>query len=207
MSGSGKTSLARALVGLWPPLGGDIRLDGSELAHYSPIALGRHIGYLPQNVGLIDGTVAENISRFRPDATSETVLNAARLAGVHEIIATLPQGYDTRVGTRGSALSAGQRQRIGLARALYGDPFLVVLDEPNSNLDFVGDTALTAALSAAKARGAIVIVVAHRPSAIAVCDRLVYLVNGRMAAYGAKAEVLKQVTAPAARIEGVRVDG
>jgi ATP-binding cassette subfamily C protein PrsD len=207
LSGSGKTSLARGLIGIWPVLQGEVRLDGSELTHFDPIQLGRRIGYLPQSVGLFDGTVAENIARFRPDADSESVLKAARLAGVHELITGLPDGYDTRIGTRGAALSAGQRQRIGLARALYGDPFLLVLDEPNANLDFAGDTALTTALTAAKARGAVVIVIAHRPSAIAVCDKLIYLVNGRQSAFGAKEEVLRQVTAPAPRIEGVRVNG
>ena len=207
LSGSGKTSLARGLVGIWPALQGEVRLDGSELAHYDPIQLGRRVGYLPQSVGLFDGSVADNIARFRPDADSESVLKAARLAGVHELITGLPDGYDTRIGARGAALSAGQRQRIGLARALYGDPFLLVLDEPNANLDFAGDTALTTALTSAKARGAIVIVIAHRPSAIAVCDKLIYLVNGRQSAFGSKDEVLRQVTAPAPRIEGVRVNG
>jgi len=207
LSGSGKTSLARGLCGIWPALQGEVRLDGSELAHFDPIQLGRRIGYLPQSVGLFDGTVAENIGRFRPDADSEGVLKAARLAGVHELITGLVDGYDTRIGARGAALSAGQRQRIGLARALFGDPFLLVLDEPNANLDFAGDTALTTALTAAKARGAVVIVIAHRPSAIAVCDKLIYLVNGRQSAFGAKEEVLRQVTAPTPRIEGVRVSG
>jgi len=207
LSGSGKTSLARGLCNIWPALQGEVRLDGSELTHFDPVQLGRRIGYLPQSVGLFDGTVAENIARFRPDADSDSVLKAARLAGVHELITGLPDGYDTRIGSRGAALSAGQRQRIGLARALYGDPFLLVLDEPNANLDFAGDTALTAALSAAKARGAVVVVIAHRPSAIAVCDKLIYLVNGRQSAFGAKEEVLRQVTAPAPRIEGVRVNG
>ncbi|WP_439601611.1 type I secretion system permease/ATPase [Devosia sp.] len=207
LSGSGKTSLARGLCGIWPVLQGEVRLDGSELTHFDPAQLGRRVGYLPQSVGLFDGTVAENIARFRADADSSTVLEAARLAGVHDLITGLPDGYDTRIGSRGAALSAGQRQRIGLARALYGDPFLLVLDEPNANLDFAGDNALTTALTAAKARGAVVIVIAHRPSAIAVCDKLIYLVNGRQSAFGAKEEVLRQVTAPAPRIEGVRING
>ena len=207
LSGSGKTSLARGLVGIWPALQGEVRLDGSELTHYDPIQLGRRVGYLPQSVGLFDGSVADNISRFRPDADSENVLRAARLAGVHDLVTGLPDGYDTRIGARGAALSAGQRQRIGLARALYGDPFLLVLDEPNANLDFAGDIALTAALTSAKERGAVVIVIAHRPSAIAVCDKLIYLVKGRQSAFGSKDEVLRQVTAPAPRIEGMRVHG
>lgn len=207
LSGAGKTSLARALVGVWPLLNGEVRFDGSEQAHFDPAQLGRCTGYLPQNAGLLDGTVAENIARFDPYAEPEAILAAARLAGVHELITGLPHGYDTRIGSRGAALSAGQRQRIGLARALYGDPFLLVLDEPNANLDFAGDDAMSAALRAAKQRGAIVIVIAHRPSAIAVCDKLLYLVNGRQAAFGAKEEVLRQVTAPAQRLEGVRVNG
>ncbi|MGV3491930.1 MAG: type I secretion system permease/ATPase [Devosia sp.] len=206
LSGSGKTSLARGLVGVWPALAGEVRFDGSEASHYDPAQLGRRIGYLPQNAELFDGSVAENIARFRPDAASADILAAARAAGVHELVVTLPQGYDTRIGPRGAALSGGQRQRIGLARALFGEPFLIVLDEPNANLDFAGDTALTVALEAAKARGAIVIVVAHRPSAIAVCDKLIYLSNGRQSAYGAKDEVLKQITAPPPRLTEVKAN-
>ena len=208
LSGSGKTSLARAIVGVWPVLQGEVRLDGSEFVHYDPQKLGAAIGYLPQVVDLFDGTVAENISRFQPDASSEAVLRAAALAQTHELIAALSDGYDTRLGERGAVLSAGQRQRIGLARALYGDPFLIVLDEPNSNLDFEGDNALTAALMAAKARRAIVVIVAHRPSAIATADKLLYLRNGRQVAFGAKDEVLSSITqAPAALSGGDRAHG
>ncbi len=197
LSGSGKTSLARALVGVWPVVAGEVRLDGSELAHYDWARLGPAIGYLPQVVDLFDGTVAENIGRFSPGATSEAVLRAARLAQVHELIAALPDGYDTMLGPRGAALSAGQRQRIGLARALFSDPFLLVLDEPNSNLDHEGDMALQAALGEAKRRGAIVVIVAHRPSAIGVADKLLYLQDGRQVAFGPKAEVLQRISAPA----------
>ena len=207
LSGSGKSSLARAIVGIWPLLNGEVRLDGSEFGHFDPERLGRSIGYLPQVVDLFDGTVAENISRFRPDATSAAVLEAARLAQVHELIIGLENGYETRLGERGATLSAGQRQRIGLARALYGDPFLIVLDEPNSNLDFAGDTALTAALDSAKQRGAILVIVAHRPSAIAVADKLLYLQNGRQLAFGNKDEVLRRITQPAQLAEGSRVHG
>ncbi len=207
LSGSGKTSLTRALVGIWPVLGGEIRLDGSELAHYDWASLGPAIGYLPQVVDLFDGTVAENIGRFRPDATSDAVLQAARLAQVHDMIAALPAGYDTQLGPRGAALSAGQRQRIGLARALYGEPFLLVLDEPNSNLDHEGDLALQAALAAAKGRGAIVIIVAHRPSAIGVADKLLYLQDGRQVAFGSKAEVLQRITASATPLPVRRANG
>jgi ATP-binding cassette subfamily C protein PrsD len=207
LSGSGKTSLARAIVGVWPVLQGEVRLDGSELFHYDREQLGTAIGYLPQVVDLFDGTVAENISRFRPHAPSEAVLRAAALARTHELITALPEGYDTRLGERGAVLSAGQRQRIGLARALYGDPFLIVLDEPNSNLDFEGDTALTASLVAAKQRGAIVIIVAHRPSAIAAADKILFLQNGRQTAFGPKDEVLRSITQPPAVISGGRAHG
>lgn len=194
LSGSGKSSLARALVGVWPLLQGEVRLDGSELFHFDEQEIGKAVGYLPQSVELFDGTIAENIARFRADATDEAVLAAANAARIHELIASMPNGYDTRLGERGAVLSAGQRQRIGLARALYGDPFLVVLDEPNSNLDSEGDAALTAALNAAKARGAIVVVVAHRPSAIAAADKILFLQNGRQIAFGPKDEVMRQIT-------------
>ena len=207
LSGSGKTSLTRALVGVWPVLAGEVRLDRSELAHYDWSQLGPAIGYLPQVVDLFDGTVAQNIGRFSPDATSEAVLRAARQAQVHEMIAALPDGYDTQLGPRGAALSAGQRQRIGLARALFGDPFLIVLDEPNSNLDHEGDMALQASLSEAKRRGAIVIIVAHRPSAIGVADKLLYLQEGRQVAFGAKAEVLERIAAPATPLPARRANG
>lgn len=207
LSGSGKTSLSRALVGVWPVLAGEVRLDGAELGHYDWARLGPAIGYLPQVVDLFDGTVAQNIGRFRPDATSEAVLRAARLAEVHELVSALPDGYDTPLGPRGAALSAGQRQRIGLARALFGDPFLIVLDEPNANLDHEGDLALQAALGAAKRRGAIVIIVAHRPSAIGIADKLLYLQDGRQVAFGSKAEVLERIAAPATPLPVRRANG
>jgi ATP-binding cassette subfamily C protein len=156
--------------------------------------LGRHIGYLPQDVQLFDGTIAENIARFQPDAPSEKVLAAARTAGVHDLIVHLPDGYETRVGEGGSALSAGQRQRIALARALYGDPFLVILDEPNSNLDAEGEAGLTAAIQAVRDRNGIVVVVAHRPSALASLDQVLAMANGRVQAFGPKHEVLNKAT-------------
>jgi ATP-binding cassette subfamily C protein PrsD len=202
LSGSGKSSVARALVGAWPVLHGAVRLDGSELHHFDPDRLGRSVGYLPQQVELFAGTVAENITRFE-DADQAALFAAARSAQVHELIAAFPQGYDTQIGERGAALSAGQRQRIGLARALYGEPFLLVLDEPNSNLDSEGDAALTDAVRAAKARGAVVIIVAHRPAAIAAADKLLYLKGGRQQAFGAKDEVLRQITQPAANVRNL----
>jgi PrtD family type I secretion system ABC transporter len=190
-SASGKSSLARVLVGVWQPLRGKIRLDGTALEHWHPEALGRHIGYLPQDVELFAGTVAQNIARFRPDATPERILAAAKAANVNELIQYLPDGYETQIGERGTVLSAGQRQRIALARALYGDPFLVVLDEPNSNLDSEGDQALTQAILGVRARGGIIIVVAHRPTALAGVDRVLLMVDGRVQACGPKEEVLE----------------
>ena len=195
-SGSGKSSLARALVGVWPSLAGDVRFDGAVLSHYKQAQLGEMIGYLPQRVELFDGTVAENIARFRPDATSEAIIAAATAAGVHSLISSMPDGYNSRVGEQGDLLSAGQRQRIGLARTLYGNPFLIVLDEPNANLDSDGDTALTDAIHQARDRGSIVIVIAHRPSAIAAIDKVLYMQGGRQIAYGPKAEVLQQIMQP-----------
>jgi ATP-binding cassette subfamily C protein PrsD len=205
LSGSGKSSLVRAVVGVWPVLQGEVRFDGSELSHYDQERIGQAIGYLPQTVELFDGTIAENIARFRDDATTDQVLAAAKAARIHDLIASLPDGYDTRLGERGATLSVGQRQRVGLARALYGDPFLVVLDEPNSNLDAEGDQALTDALNVAKQRGAVVIVVAHRPSAIAAVDKLLFLQNGRQSAFGPKDEVLRQITQQPTVVGGNRV--
>lgn len=192
-SASGKSSLARVLVGLWPPARGTVRLDGATLDQWTPDDLGKHIGYLPQDVELIEGTVADNVSRFDPKATPDMIIAAAKAAGVHDMVLSLPQGYDTPIGEQGSALSAGQQQRIALARALYGDPFLVVLDEPNSNLDVEGDEALTQAILGARARGAVVIVVAHRPSALSGVDYVLALAGGRQQAFGPKDEVLSKV--------------
>lgn len=192
-SGSGKSSLLRALVGVWRPVRGHVRLDSASLEQWSSDDLGRHIGYLPQDVELFAGSIAQNISRFDPDATSNAIIAAATQAGVHELIVTMRDGYDTEIGEQGSVLSAGQAQRIALARALYGEPFLIVLDEPNSNLDTEGDEALTRAVRAARARGAIVIVVAHRPIGIEGVDMLLVLKDGRMQAFGPKETVLAQV--------------
>ncbi|HEY5819077.1 MAG TPA: type I secretion system permease/ATPase [Mesorhizobium sp.] len=193
-SASGKSSLVRAMVGVWAPGRGKVRLDGAALEQYDPSDLGRDIGYLPQDIELFDGTVADNISRFAENPDATTVLNAAEAAGVHQMILRLPDGYHTRVGEGGVALSAGQRQLVGLARALYGDPFLVVLDEPNSNLDADGDTALANAIRSVRARGGIAVVVAHRPSALVNIDQLLYMANGAMQAFGPRDEVLAKVT-------------
>ena len=185
-SGSGKSSLIRALVGVWQPVRGKVRLDGAALDQWSSDVLGRHIGYLPQDVELFGGTVAQNICRFDPEATSDGIIAAAKEAGVHEMIIKMREGYDTQVGEQGTALSAGQAQRVALARALYGNPFLIVLDEPNSNLDTEGDEALTRAIRAARERGAIVVVVAHRPIGIEAVDQILVLQDGRMQAFGPK---------------------
>ena len=195
-SGSGKSSLVRALVGVWQPVRGKVRIDGAALDQWSSDVLGRHIGYLPQDVELFAGSVAQNICRFDPGATSDSIISAAKEAGVHEMIIKMREGYDTQVGEQGTALSAGQAQRVALARALYGNPFLIVLDEPNSNLDTEGDEALTRAIRGARERGAIVVVVAHRPIGIEAVDQLLVLRDGRMQAFGPKETVLAQVLQP-----------
>jgi PrtD family type I secretion system ABC transporter len=197
-SASGKSSLARAIVGVWRPMRGKIRLDGAGLDQWAPDDLGRHIGYLPQDVELLAGTIAQNIARFEPEPDSTAVIAAARAADVHDLILRLPEGYETQIGERGAALSAGQRQRIALARALYRDPFLVVLDEPNSNLDSEGEKALTEAIASVRKRGGIAIVIAHRPSALAGVNQVLVLVNGRVQAFGPKDEILNQVLRPPA---------
>jgi ATP-binding cassette, subfamily C, type I secretion system permease/ATPase len=189
---SGKSSLARMLVGVWRPLRGTIRLDGATLDQWSSEALGRYIGYVPQDVELFNGTVAQNICRFEHPPDPDAVIAAAQAAGVHDLIINLPEGYDTVIGEHGSAVSAGQAQRIALARALYRDPFLVVLDEPNSNLDAEGDEALTRAILGLRARGAITVVIAHRPSAIAGVDYILVMAKGRQVQFGPKEEILNR---------------
>ncbi len=196
-SASGKSSLARALVGVWPTVRGKIRLDGAALDQWSPVTLGQHIGYLPQDVELFAGTVAQNIARFEADPDTGVVIAAARAAGVLDMILRLPNGFDTELGDSGTALSAGQRQRVALARALYRDPFLVVLDEPNANLDQEGDAALTEAILGVRKRGGIVVVVAHRPSALAGVDQVLMMADGRAQAFGPRDEVLRKVVRPA----------
>ncbi len=192
-SASGKSSLARLLVGIWSPQRGTIKLDGAPLSQWSSEALGAHIGYLPQAVELLEGTVAENIARFDPAATPDAIIAAAQAAFVHDMVLSLPQGYDTVIGEQGESLSAGQRQRLALARALYGTPFLVVLDEPNSNLDAEGEEALTQAMLGIRDRNGIVIVIAHRPSALGAVDMVLAMAGGRQQAFGPKDEVLSKV--------------
>ncbi|SHH06583.1 type I secretion system ABC transporter, PrtD family [Cognatiyoonia sediminum] len=190
-SGSGKSTLARALTGVWRPAGGKIRLDGAALDQYDPDALGQHIGYLPQRVQLFDGTIKENIARMSMNPDDAAVIEAAKKADAHSMILQLPDGYDTRVATHGGRLSGGQIQRIGLARAMYGDPVILVLDEPNSNLDNAGSMALNNAIKQAKADGKVVFIMAHRPAAIQECDLLLMIENGGLRAFGPKEEVLK----------------
>ena len=192
-SAAGKSSLARAMTGVWPLLRGSIRLDGAELAGWSPDELGRHIGYLPQDVTLFEGTIADNICRLEDEKDSHAIIAAARAAGVHDMILHLPNGYETNVGPDGTALSAGQRQRVALARALFRDPFLVVLDEPNSNLDADGENALSAAIQGVRNRDGIVIVIAHRPSALNSVDHVAMINAGQLTAFGPKDDVLKKV--------------
>jgi PrtD family type I secretion system ABC transporter len=196
-SGVGKSSLARALVGIWQPVRGSVRLDHAPLEQWSPEALGRHIGYLPQDVELFDGTIARNISRFEQTAASaHAILIAAHSAGVHKLIVSLPDGYGTQIGEGGMTLSAGQRQRIALARALYRDPFLVVLDEPSSNLDAGGEEALTQAILGVRSRGGIAIVIAHRPSAVSGVDHILFIGEDGTKIFGDKDQVLRQVIRP-----------
>ncbi|WP_244948471.1 ATP-binding cassette domain-containing protein, partial [Methylobacterium oxalidis] len=188
-SGAGKSSLVRALVGIWAPALGSVRIDGSELQHWDADALGQHLGYLPQSVELLSGTIAQNIARFGA-VDDEAVLEAAKLAGVHEVIQQLPQGYSTEVGEGGSALSGGQRQRIGLARAIYGNPSLVVLDEPNSNLDAVGEAALAEALLALTKRGTTCVLITHKANILTLVDYILVLKDGTVSTFGPRDEVL-----------------
>lgn len=196
-SGSGKSTIARALTGIWTPLRGQVRLDGAALDQWDGDRLGRHIGYLAQSPELFEGTITENIARLDVEAKPEAVIAAAQAAGVHEFITSLPAGYQTRLGPDGGGLSGGQRQRIGLARALYGDPFLLVLDEPNANLDSEGESAVIRAIARQRERGAIAIVIAHRPSAMSVVDMVLVMDKGRARAFGPRDTVLEQVLKPA----------
>jgi len=196
-SGAGKTSLVRTLVGVWRPLRGTVRLDGAALDQWDTETLGRHIGFVSQAIDLFDGTIAENIARMAASPDSEAVLRAAQAAGAHDMILKLPKGYDTPIGEAGTALSAGQRQRLALARAFYGDPFFIALDEPHANLDSEGEQALMQAIQNAKERMAIVVLVAHRPSALALCNKVVLLRNGMQQAFGPRDEVLAKVVRPA----------
>jgi ATP-binding cassette subfamily C exporter for protease/lipase len=200
-SASGKSSLARAMVGVWPPAHGSVRLDGAEISQWSREAIGPHLGYLPQDIELFAGSVAENIARFG-EIDAEQVITAATQAGIHQMILRFANGYDTQLGPGGMGLSGGQRQRIGLARALYGQPALVVLDEPNSNLDDAGEAALVTAIGELRAKGTTVILVTHRPSVLAVVDKLLVLQDGTQKLFGPRDQVLKALL-PAATTPAV----
>lgn len=195
-SGAGKSTLARVLVGVWPYGSGAVRLDGTELPHWNPDELGKHIGYLPQDVELFAGTVAENISRFDDYVDHEKVIVAAQLAGVHGLIQKLPNGYNTEIGEEGQALSGGQRQRIGLARAVYGNPPLIVLDEPNSNLDSTGEAALLEAISHLRAAGKTIILITHKANVIAGVDKLLVISDGALQLFGPRDEVMAKLVGP-----------
>lgn len=191
-SGSGKSTLARALLGIWPALEGHVRLDGADISHWRREDLGHHLGYLPQDVELFEGSIADNIARLG-ELDANAVVAAAQMAGVHGLILQSPQGYDTRIGANGCGLSGGQRQRIGLARALYGNPKLLILDEPNSNLDETGEAMLALALQKMKQRGTTLFVVTHRPNVLAQLDSLIVMNAGEMALCGPRDKVLKQL--------------
>jgi PrtD family type I secretion system ABC transporter len=194
-SAAGKSSLARALMGIWPPKIGHVRLDGADIADWDRADLGRHLGYLPQDIELFEGTVAENIARFR-DISSDAVTQAAQIAAAHEMILHLPDGYETQIGEGGSVLSGGQRQRVALARAIYGLPSFIVLDEPNANLDTEGEAALRLTLRRLKDLKRTVVIISHKRSTLADADKLLLLDAGKLMAFGPKAEVLRQLWTP-----------
>jgi ATP-binding cassette subfamily C protein len=200
-SGSGKSTLARVLTGLVRPNLGEVRLGGATLAQYGPASLGRHIGYLPQEVQLFEATITENIAQLATNPDPERVVSAARKARVHDIILSLPDGYDTVIGPQSTQLSGGQRQRLALARALYNDPVLLILDEPNSALDAEGSEALNEAVAAMKAEGKSVIIMTHRPVAIQSCDNLLVLDGGRVSGFGPRDEIIKSMLANADQVK------
>ena len=206
-SGSGKSTLAKALTGAWRPAAGTVRLDGASLAQYDPNVLGQHIGYLPQRVQLFEGTIAQNIARLAEEPDAKKVVTAAKKAAAHDMIVKLPEGYDTRVAGGGGRLSGGQMQRVALARALYDDPAIVILDEPNSNLDNEGSIALNHAIKALKAAGKAVMIMAHRPAAIQECDLLLVIDQGVQTAFGPKDQVLKEMVANHQNIQQAKTAG
>ena len=192
-SASGKSTLAKIMVGVWKAYSGTVRLDGGEIYRWNRDDFGNHVGYLPQGIELFGGSIKQNIARMAEDSDPEEVIKAAKLAGAHEMILGLPEGYDTDIGAGGANLSGGQRQRIGLARSFYGNPKMVILDEPNANLDEVGEKALSNALLYAKDRKIAVVVISHRPSVLSVADKILILQNGRVAAFGTAAEIQERI--------------
>ena len=195
-SAAGKSTLARALLGIWPPQHGTVRLDGADISAWDKQKLGPHLGYLPQDIELFEGTISENIARFG-EVDPELVVQAAKVAGVHDMIQLQPDGYDTVIGSSGTNLSGGQRQRLGLARALYGTPKLIILDEPNSNLDEVGERALSYALTYLKATGSTVFVITHRTNILSQLDRLLVMKDGLLTMFGPTEQVMAELSAQA----------
>jgi ATP-binding cassette subfamily C protein len=194
-SAAGKSSLARVLVGVWTAVNGKVRVDGAELSHWAPERLGQHIGYLPQDVELFSGTIAENISRFGV-LDEEKIIAAARMTGVHDMVQSLPAGYNTQIGEGGMALSGGQRQRIGLARALYGKPAYIILDEPNASLDADGEAALLSALQQLRQEGCTVVLITHKTNVLATVDKILVLSHGQIAGFGGRDEILSKLLGP-----------
>ncbi len=203
-SAAGKSTLARVLTGIWKPGSGDVRVDGADMATFPRHALGPQIGYLPQQSDLLSGTIRENISRFAPNASPEAIIEAAKAANCHELILRQSDGYDTEIGHGGAFLSAGQRQRVGLARAIYGNPNIVILDEPNSNLDAPGDQALQFAIKGLKERNATTLIIAHRPNAIAHCNKLLVLDEGTIKLFGPRDEVLEKIMPDSSKVRQIR---
>ena len=206
-SASGKSSFVKNVVGVWSPSGGNVRIDGADIAQYNSISLGKHIGYLPQDIELFEGTIAQNIARFEPNATDEDIIKAAKLSGTHELILNLAHGYGTRVGVAGMSLSGGQKQRIGLARAIYGEPKMVILDEPNSNLDDAGEYALMMALRVLKDRGVTVIFVTHKTNLLGLADKLILMQDGLVRAYDYSQKVLDSISVQDEAVKKIAKEG